>query len=190
MHTDLGSPVWWSQLRLQLPAPVQAARPYQGVIKQKNSSVLPYILTLDDGQEYGVVVKLVDLRANSYRDKQHRDRSTQSYKAESGFYTHFAHRMHDAKAKIPELLHEQWQPDDAGVTIVMEDLRNNISSQATTRLMHQALALDYPQAVLALTWLSKMHADCWGVSPSGVWPKLSAGLLCIGCLLDPGETQK
>lgn len=53
------------------------------------------VCRLDDGQEYGVVVKLVDLRANSYRDKQHRDRSTQSYKAESGFYTHFAHRMHD-----------------------------------------------------------------------------------------------
>lgn len=50
---------------------------------------------LDDGQEFGVVVKLVDLNANSYRDKQHRDRSIQSYKVESGFYAHFAHKLHN-----------------------------------------------------------------------------------------------
>ena len=49
---------------------------------------------LDGGQELGVVVKLVDLNANSYRDKQHRDRSTQSYKVESGFYSHFARKLH------------------------------------------------------------------------------------------------
>ena len=29
------------------------------------------------------------------------------------------------------------------------------------------------QAVLALQWLSKMHAACWGAPPSGVWPKVS-----------------
>ena len=46
---------------------------------------------------------------------------------------------------MPELLHEQWQPDDAGLTIVMEDLRGNTNPQSTTRLTHQALALDYHQ---------------------------------------------
>ena len=28
------------------------------------------------------------------------------------------------------------------------------------------------QAVLALQWLSKMHAACWGASSSGIWPKV------------------
>ena len=53
------------------------------------------VCRLEDGKEYGVVVKLVDLRANSYRDKQHRDRSKQSYRVESGFYKQFAHRLHN-----------------------------------------------------------------------------------------------
>ena len=129
-------------------------------------SVLP---RLEDGQELGVVVKLVDLNANSYRNKQHRDRSTQSYKVESGFYKHFAPKLYNvrcvcirhkslyleqkaltltisqATARIPELLHEQWQPNYAGLTIVMEDLRGSTKSQSTTRLTHQALALNYNQ---------------------------------------------
>lgn len=46
---------------------------------------------------------------------------------------------------MPELLHEQWHPDDAGLTVVMEDLRGDMSTQSTTRLSHQALALDYHQ---------------------------------------------
>ena len=50
-----------------------------------------------------------------------------------------------ARAKMPELLHEQWQPDDAVLTIVMEDLRGKTNCQGTTRLTHQALALDYRQ---------------------------------------------
>ena len=32
------------------------------------------------------------------------------------------------------------------------------------------------QAVLALQWLSKMHAACWGALPSGIWPKVSVTL--------------
>ena len=59
---------------------------------------LPWVVLcrLEDGQDIPVIVKLVDLRANSYRDKQHRDRSTQSYRVETGFYRHFAHRLHKA----------------------------------------------------------------------------------------------
>lgn len=30
------------------------------------------------------------------------------------------------------------------------------------------------QAVLALQWLSKMHAACWGCAPSGIWPQVTA----------------
>lgn len=46
---------------------------------------------------------------------------------------------------MPELLHEEWQPDDAGLTIVMEDLRGNTKPPSTASLTHQALALDYHQ---------------------------------------------
>lgn len=55
------------------------------------------LLRLENGRTFGVVVKLVDLNANSYRDKQHRDRSTRSYKVESAFYTHFAPRLYDVR---------------------------------------------------------------------------------------------
>ena len=46
---------------------------------------------------------------------------------------------------MPELLHEQWQADDGGLAIVMEDLRGNTKPPSSTRLTHQALALDYRQ---------------------------------------------
>ena len=42
---QLQSPAWWSRLTSKLPAPVRAARPTGGAIRQKNSSVLPYTLT-------------------------------------------------------------------------------------------------------------------------------------------------
>ena len=121
---------------------------------------------LADGQQVSVVVKLVDLRANSYRDEQHRDRSAKSYKVETGFYRQFAHRLHEARgfslgpqnlistdityllqfqAYVPQLLLEHWQSHDEGLTLVLEDLRCQSSCQLSTRLTHQALALDYSQ---------------------------------------------
>lgn len=46
---------------------------------------------------------------------------------------------------MPDLLYEQWETNDAGLTVVLEDLRKDPSMQAASRLTHQALALDYGQ---------------------------------------------
>lgn len=32
--------------------------------------------------------------------------------------------------------------------------------------------MQFVQAVLALQWLSKLHAACWGQHPAGIWPQV------------------
>ncbi|KAL0047335.1 hypothetical protein WJX82_000891 [Trebouxia sp. C0006] len=155
MQCDLlTSAAWWRDSGVKLPARVQSVQAAPGVIKQRNCSVLPYVL------------------GNSYRDQEYRDRSRQSYEIETRFLNKYADKLQQVQAKVPDLLYEQWHPDGNGLVIVMEDLRAGAGLQAaSTRLTCQALGLNSAQAVLALKWLSRMHAACWGCSPQGIWPQ-------------------
>jgi len=51
-----------------------------------------------DGRHINIVVKVVDLRNNGYRDQEHRNRSLQSYKVETAFY----HEFGDKLEKVPQ----------------------------------------------------------------------------------------
>ena len=57
---------------------------------------LNFCFRLVDGLQVDVVVKVVDLRSNSYRDHEHRGRSLRSYRVETGFYLTFANRLQQA----------------------------------------------------------------------------------------------
>ena len=189
-----------------------------------------------------VVVKVVDLRSNSYRDLEHRGRSLRSYRVETGFYHTFANRLQQAcqryfcqwiqrplhlttcllqvEARVPKLLHHHWQANDDGLVIVLEDLRPRTGNELSQRLTNQALGLDFAQvglaaiwaphviscrhwccmkcrtqhllqnlmsplwclqAALALRWLSRMHAACWGCPPAGIWPQVTCLCMLAAC---------
>eukprot|EP00891_Asterochloris_glomerata_P001529 jgi/Astpho2/1529/fgenesh1_pg.00026_%23_25_t len=138
------SPKWWAEHCASLPEVFSVER-QQGDIRQKNSFIQFLLLRLSNGQDLSVVAKLVNLAQNQYRQ---------------------------AEVRLPAAVYIRWEPEDAGLTVILQDLRalpapGGTSSltvaPGTPGLRHgQFHALTQLQAEAALAWLARFHAAFWG----------------------------
>lgn len=190
----LDAPAWWSTNRVKLPGQVSAVRCSPWTIKQRNSSVLPYVLryashcvchaetrpstnkfllrsalikpqmSASSSKSLTYTATAIEIRSieaeacNPIKSRQisigssliafGRCGATGCSSASSmSLPCKRSNRpVTQVDAKIPELLLERWHPNDDGLILVLEDLRNQacLSSNAH-RLVHQALGLDYSQ---------------------------------------------
>ncbi len=120
---------------------------------------------LDGGTRPAVIVKHVrfpDERDHPYgwtSDLSHQ-RKLESYRVESTWYRHYAHRCADA-CRVPRCL--SLETREGEVIMVMEDLDSSGFAGRRHDVTDEELDA-------CLRWLASFHATFMGQSPEGLWP--------------------